>query len=47
LPDDNIKTFNSALDFVEATKPAPIEGEDADNATTEKGKSKKNKSAKK
>jgi hypothetical protein len=47
LPDDNIKTFNSALDFVEATKPAPIEGEDADNATTDKGKSKKNKSAKK
>jgi hypothetical protein len=47
LPDDNIKTFNSALDFVEATKPAPVESEDADNATTEKGKSKKNKSAKK
>jgi hypothetical protein len=47
LPDDNIKTFNSALDFVEATKPAPVEGEDADNATTDKGKSKKNKSAKK
>lgn len=32
LPDDNIRSFNSALQFVEDTKPAPQPAPDADNA---------------
>lgn len=46
LPDDNIKTFNLAMNFVETTKPVePAEGEDKETDANKKGKSSKVKSA--
>lgn len=35
LPDDNVQAFNSALNFVEETKPAPVEEEEEEDTDSE------------
>lgn len=42
MPDDNIKTFNNVVKFVEDTKPAPVE-EEGENADKKSKPDKKNK----